>query len=640
MSRSSAAAFEAQLVEREIPNELAGLDLYSWSVSDLQKAIKDLGGRVKSGTLKIDLCAQLRRMKPQGFERKDFKRREWTALRNTTKPKLATKSAVTKASQNQPAEKKRNVGIVALGETGRRLAAITTSSRRSRLLAEVDDYHNKMEGGMAGEAEEMDENIDEEPVSYHAPFQTSATGNPLGNNFSRSRAPFTQPRPFDFPTGIRPQLTTRRPESLTRRPEFTTRRRVDGAEGFTLSGPTRFNDQVNALPQAAPRHSAFSAAAFSPPGFHFGPPIAAAVPQSAMRHQALREAAIREEHFRNATIREAAFREAAFREAAFREADFREADFWEAAFNPPGFGLGPRTVAAAPEITALSQRIRTANPDPRGINFGARVAEAAPSPHPRAAAPPAKIPRISPQRLRSCQVCFEDVTAANRRQRATTSACSHEEDSICLSCLQQSIAAQAASKPWDNISCPVLGCSAILEHKDLRIFASTEVFNRYDTFISKQVMEGIEGFVSCSATACGDGGLVDPNDTFFTCSSCRAVTCIQCNTPYHPGLTHEQNQQNQHDRAERESPQARQQRQEEEMASEDLIWQTSKACPNPDGSCGARIEKSYGCDHMTCRRCHYEFCWVCLADFNAIRRRGNHQHKADCKYYYPITRGQ
>ena len=38
---------------------------------------------------------------------------------------------------------------------------------------------------------------------------------------------------------------------------------------------------------------------------------------------------------------------------------------------------------------------------------------------------------------------------------------------------------------------------------------------------------------------------------------------------------------------------------------------------------------------MTCKsnRCGYEFCWACLADFNEIRRDGNHRHKLACKHY-------
>jgi len=37
---------------------------------------------------------------------------------------------------------------------------------------------------------------------------------------------------------------------------------------------------------------------------------------------------------------------------------------------------------------------------------------------------------------------------------------------------------------------------------------------------------------------------------------------------------------------------------------------------------------------MKCR-CKYEFCWLCLADYQKIRDHGNHHHNPTCKHYFP-----
>jgi len=40
--------------------------------------------------------------------------------------------------------------------------------------------------------------------------------------------------------------------------------------------------------------------------------------------------------------------------------------------------------------------------------------------------------------------------------------------------------------------------------------------------------------------------------------------------------------------------------------------QRIKSCPK----CSVQIEKNGGCNHMTCRQCRHEFCWICLGDYN------------------------
>jgi ariadne-1 len=45
-----------------------------------------------------------------------------------------------------------------------------------------------------------------------------------------------------------------------------------------------------------------------------------------------------------------------------------------------------------------------------------------------------------------------------------------------------------------------------------------------------------------------------------------------------------------------------------ESETANWILANTRKCP----ACTARIEKNQGCNHMTCRQCKHEFCWVCM----------------------------
>lgn len=48
-----------------------------------------------------------------------------------------------------------------------------------------------------------------------------------------------------------------------------------------------------------------------------------------------------------------------------------------------------------------------------------------------------------------------------------------------------------------------------------------------------------------------------------------------------------------------------------EVKRDSVSIQTIKRISKPCPSCHVMTEKTYGCDHMTCNRCHAKWCWNC-----------------------------
>ena len=61
----------------------------------------------------------------------------------------------------------------------------------------------------------------------------------------------------------------------------------------------------------------------------------------------------------------------------------------------------------------------------------------------------------------------------------------------------------------------------------------------------------------------------------------------------------------------RKERQRQQQLIKNEEETKKWLEENTKRCPN----CGANINKNGGCNHMTCKNCGYEFCWLCMEKY-------------------------
>ena len=220
---------------------------------------------------------------------------------------------------------------------------------------------------------------------------------------------------------------------------------------------------------------------------------------------------------------------------------------------------------------------------------------------------------------RTCAVCL-DNQQLTQFDSERTPACRHMKRNVCDSCLFQHVRQQIQITFTDEISCPEGNCQRRLDHHTVRnillLGGDQQLIERYDRSVVLRQLEQMEEFIWCANPTCRAGQLNEGGiaNTIVVCYHCQQKTCFQHRIQWHEGMTCEEFDRHCDPKY---------------KSSRRWLMKHSKKCPG----CSSQIEKNEGCDHMTCIKCRQEFCWLCLADFQLIRRDGNHRHNKPCKYY-------
>ncbi|GES79710.1 hypothetical protein GLOIN_2v1496646 [Rhizophagus clarus] len=225
--------------------------------------------------------------------------------------------------------------------------------------------------------------------------------------------------------------------------------------------------------------------------------------------------------------------------------------------------------------------------------------------------------RSSTSKTKDCSICIETYNLKHFIK--ITNNCIHSND-ICRKCVVRHIETQLNTKgDVEGILCPFGNdCGFLIEYNDVQRIVKGNLFERYDSLALKQALSNMPDFRWCKNAGCGSGQIHSGSDKepIMTCKACGEKSCYTHDIPWHDNLTCEQYNEA---------------KKGEDMATQDLLNRETKKCPK----CGVRITKNGGCNHMTCRvqNCRHEFCWLCLADFEPIRRHGNHFHERTCQLY-------
>lgn len=194
-----------------------------------------------------------------------------------------------------------------------------------------------------------------------------------------------------------------------------------------------------------------------------------------------------------------------------------------------------------------------------------------------------------------CSVCWTEAEEPIR------TSCNHD---YCLGCFSDLCQAQASTPTEFCISC-VGGqgrCEKVLALSELQELLSSAAFeDLLNASFASYVRRNPASVRYCPTPDCGQiyrpTLISSASSHTFTCSECLIPTCTACHSP-HPDMTCAEHKD--HASGGRE-------------AFEELKKKLGiKDCPK----CKTAMEKTEGCNHMTCRGCGIHICWKCLDTFS------------------------
>ncbi|XP_021762673.1 probable E3 ubiquitin-protein ligase ARI7 [Chenopodium quinoa] len=199
----------------------------------------------------------------------------------------------------------------------------------------------------------------------------------------------------------------------------------------------------------------------------------------------------------------------------------------------------------------------------------------------------------------TCKICYDELEPANCRSVS----CGHK---FCVVCWKSyiSVAINDTGAGVLSLKCPAIKCQAAVTRDLIVELVSKEEKEKFDEYFVRSFVEGRKNTTKwCPAPGCDkavefvltDG---DSHRYDVTCVCSRAF-CWNCGEETHRPVDCEL---------------VAKWTLKNSSEAENTKWILAYAKPCP--MCKRPIEKTVGCNHMTCSApCRFEFCWLCLGSW-------------------------
>ncbi|KAE8748053.1 hypothetical protein FOCC_FOCC005248 [Frankliniella occidentalis] len=217
-----------------------------------------------------------------------------------------------------------------------------------------------------------------------------------------------------------------------------------------------------------------------------------------------------------------------------------------------------------------------------------------------------------------CTICFDDKPGS---QCIEFNVCGHI---FCCECIGTFFEVNIKDGNIHGLICPEKGCKSEALQSQICKLVSPELFARYDELLLSSALDGMEDIVYCPRKTCQYPVTYDKEEKLARCAHCSYTFCTLCRMGYHgidpcrlkidSGLIAEYESASAERKRFLEKKHGRRTLQNllDTGYSEQWIKGNSKKCPH----CQTAIEKSDGCNKMTCWKCNTFFCWLCNTRLN------------------------
>eukprot|EP01102_Stenamoeba_stenopodia_P016341 TRINITY_DN5702_c0_g1_i2.p1 TRINITY_DN5702_c0_g1~~TRINITY_DN5702_c0_g1_i2.p1 ORF type:complete len:765 (-),score=168.92 TRINITY_DN5702_c0_g1_i2:88-2382(-) len=200
-----------------------------------------------------------------------------------------------------------------------------------------------------------------------------------------------------------------------------------------------------------------------------------------------------------------------------------------------------------------------------------------------------------------CSICFETSDSI------WMLSCGH---GFCIDCWQEYLSMQIKENT-QRIKCPGVKCSRVIdEYTVLQLTNSAEVKERFNqnlinSFVDQNPLVKWCPSPNCEYAIILKDFVLEHNES-VRCK-CSRYFCFRCGEEGHAPALCDMFK----DWVVKNSG-------GDEALNQKFLAVISRPCP----ACKANIEKNGGCNHMTCQKCGYHFCWLCMGKFGTGEKGG------------------